>query len=272
MRSSSQTLPIGLGQTRGMNPRNAFLVLSLAATLASCAPHAGATPLEPTLLVAGGVVQGRWVRLGNQQFALPAAPALAAADGDLVYLAYPFQLLVYQNGSLRDSLPLPGTPTFMQVRPRVVVGGEFGLFTPEGGRFAFQASDAVNTGRALYWVDGKALYVGSRKITDGSFYKVVGDEGYLVALTKREAYRWPEGVWFPLPAEPKAVALAEDLYLLAPEGIYQLSRSGLVVHFLAGAFGDLAADAQGVYALQGGRLVRLSFNLQFVSLISKGAR
>ncbi|HEU4741304.1 MAG TPA: hypothetical protein VFS50_06885 [Meiothermus sp.] len=271
MRSSSQTFQIGLGQTRDMNPRKAFLILGLAATLAACAPQTGANASEPTLLIAGGVIQGRWVRLGSQQFALPAVPTLAAADGGVVYAAYPFQLLVYQNGNL-ENIPLPGTPKFMQVRPRVVLGGDFGLFTPEGGRFAFQASDATNTGRALYWVDGNALYAGSRKITDGSFNKIVGDGDYLVALTKREAYRVPEGVWFPLPAEPKAVALADDLYLLASEGIYQLSRSGLRINFLAGAFSDLAADEQGVYALQGGQAVRLSFNLQSVSLSSGGVQ
>ncbi|MER3479400.1 MAG: hypothetical protein C4327_02675 [Meiothermus sp.] len=256
MRNSPPGGPIGLVQ---------LLTLGLAATLTACAPQTSGSAAGPTLLIAGGVVQGRWVRLEGQPFALPAAPTLAAADGGVVYAAYPFQLLVYQGGNLINDLPLPGTPRFMQVRPRVVLGGDFGLFTPEGGRYPFQATDAVNTGRALYWVDGKALYAGSRKIADGSFNKVVGDEDYLLALTRREAYRVPEGAWFALPAEARAVALAQDLYLLAPEGIYQLSRSGLRINFLAGAFTDLAADAQGVYALQGGQLIRLSFNLQFVS-------
>lgn len=272
MPNSSQSFQIGLGQTRGMNPSRVFLTLGLAVTLAACAPQTGENASQPSLLIAGGVVEGRWVRLGSQQFALPAVPTLAAADGNLVYAAYPFQLLVYRNGNLEDNIPLPGTPKFMQVRPRVVLGGDFGVFTPEGGRFAFPATDAINTGRTLYWVDGKALYAGNRKITDGSFSKIVGDDAYLLALTKREVYRVPEGVWFPLPAEPKAVALADDLYLLAPEGIYQLSRSGLRVNFLAGAFSDLAADEQGVYALQGGQLIRLSFNLQFVSLSSGGVQ
>ncbi|PZA07797.1 MULTISPECIES: hypothetical protein [unclassified Meiothermus] len=255
-----------------MHPRKAFLAMGVAATLAACAPHSGAASKEPTLLIAGGVVEGRWVRLGSQQFALPAAPVLAAADGETVYAAYPFQLLVYQSGLLKESLPLPGVPKFMQVRPKVVLGGDFGLFTPEGGRFALTASDAIHTSRGLYWVDGKALYAGYRKIADGSFDKIVGDEDYVVALTKREAYRWPEGVWFPLPAEPSAVALADDLYLLTPEGIYQLSRSGLILRFLAGAFTDLAADAQGVYALRDGQLLRLSFDLQLASSNSKGVR
>ncbi len=239
--------------------------------LSACAPAPASGEKTNVLLVAGGVVEGSWARLGSLQFALPGAPVVAAAKGDALFAAYPYQLLIYRGGVPEDSIPLSGVPRFIKVWPQLVVGlettspyglSEASLFLPGKGTFPYAALDAVANHQGTYWLDGKALRFEDRVLEAGAFKWVVGDEDFVFAVSAKEMFSYPGSHRVSLPAEPQAVALAQDIYLLTKDGVYQLSRNGLMINFLKGSFTALAVDEKNVYLLENGRLVKATLSLE----------
>jgi len=228
--------------------------------LAACAPQ----PLAPLdaapSLIEGGVVEGRLVRAAGLQLALPSPTPWVARNGPTLLAAYPFQLLVYQNGFIQDSLPLPGIPTFVRAKPLPLVGLEDRLFVPGLGTLAYKAKDALRTKQGVYWLDDKGLYFERRLLAEGRFGFLAASERYVYAFN-REALRLPDKLRVPLPAGVQAAAVLDDLYLLTAEGIYRLSLEGLRLGFRAGTFRGLETDSSYLYTLEAGRLVTLRLNL-----------
>ncbi len=236
------------------------LLAGLGLALGACAPRA-TQPSAPSLLVPGGRIEGGWVILEHLTFPLAGPPLAADRAQDTLYAAYPFQLLTYQGDQLTEALPLPGVPRFVRARPALVVGLEQGLFVPGRGLIELQAQDAVRREDGVFWVGAGGFWRERTQITQGAFRAVVGNDRFVFALGKA-AYRFPDGLTFPLPARWRAAGLAEDLYLLTPEGVVRLSPEGLEVGRFAGAFDALAVDSSGVWLLTGDRVVRLSLSLE----------
>lgn len=194
--------------------------------LAACAPQAQSPVNADPILIEGGVVEGRVVRAAGLQLALPSPTRWVARNGSTLLAAYPFQLLVYHNGFIQDSLPLPGVPTFVRAKPRPLVGLEDRLFLPGLGTLAYKAKDALSTSEGVYWLNNEGLYLERRLLAEGRFDFLAASERYVYAFA-HEALRLPDYLRVPLPASVRAAVVLDDLFVLTPEGIYRLSLEGL---------------------------------------------
>lgn len=235
--------------------------------LAACAPQPQTppTPAAPEpILIEGGVVEGRLVRAIGLQLALPSPTPLVARSGEALLAAYPFQLLIYQNGFIRESLPLPGVPTFVRARPLPLVGLADRLYVPGLGTLLYKAKDALNTKEGVYWLDDEGISLERRRLAEGRFNFLAAGERHVYAFG-REALRLPDRTWVPLPGSVRAAVVLEDLYVLTPEGLFRLSPEGLRLGFRAGAFSGLQTDGVYLYTLEAGRLVTLRLNLDIAS-------
>lgn len=229
----------------------------------ACAPKTqiapAPAPLAP-ILIEGGVVEGRIVRAIGLQMALPNPPLVAARAGDKLFAAYPFQLLIYRDGFIHQSLPLPGVPSFVRARPLPLVGFEDRLFVPGLGTLLFRARDALHTPEGVFWLDDHGFNLDRRRLAEGRFTLLSASQRYVYAFG-REAFRHPDNLRIPLPGEVRAAVVLEDLYVLTAEGIHRLSLEGLRLGFRAGAFEGLKSDGVYLYTLQAGRLVTLQLDL-----------
>lgn len=237
-------------------------LLTCSLWLAACAPQPQlpASPATEPILIEGGLVEGRLVRAVGLQLALPNPTPLVARSGETLLAAYPFQLLVYRNGFIQDSLPLPGVPTFVRAKPLPLVGLADRLFVPGLGTLLYKANDALRTKEGVYWLDDEGLNLERRRLAEGRFNFLAAGERYLYAFG-REALRLPDNNRIPLPAGVRAAVVLDDLYVLAAEGIFRLSLEGLRLGFRAGAFSGLETDGTYLYTLESGRLLTLRLNL-----------
>lgn len=229
--------------------------------LAACAPQTQTSANTAPILIEGGVVEGRMVRALGLQLTLPSPTPWVARNGPTLLAAYPFQLLIYQNGFIRDTLPLPGIPTFIRAKPRPLVGLEDRLFVPGLGSLGYKAKDALSTPDGVYWLDEEGLHQGRRLLAEGRFAFLAAGEHYLYAFA-REALRLPDRLRVPLPAGVRAAVVLDELYVLTPEGLHRLSLEGLRLGFRAGDYTGLETDGTYLYTLESGRLVTLGLNLE----------
>jgi len=229
--------------------------------LAACAPQSQTPATSGPILIEGGVVEGRVVQGVGLQLALPSPTPWVSRYGPTLLAAYPFQLLVYQNGFIQDSLPLPGVPTFVRAKPLPLVGLEDRLFVPERGTLAYRAKDALNTKAGVYWLAEEGLYLERRLLAEGRFGFLAANERYVYAFA-REALRLPDNLRVPLPAGVRAAVVLDELYVLTPEGLYRLSLEGLRLGFKAGSYSGLETDGAYLYTLEGSRLLTLRLNLE----------
>lgn len=235
-------------------------LLACSLWLAACAPQTQ-TPASPApILIEGGVVEGRMVRAGGLQLALPSPTPWVARNGPILLAAYPFQLLIYQNGFIQDALPLPGVPTFIRAKPRPLVGLEDRLFVPGLGSLAYKAKDALSTPEGVYWLDEEGLYLERRRLAEGRFAFLAANKDYVYAFA-REALRLPDRLRVPLPAGVRAAVVLDELYVLTPEGLHRLSLEGLRLGFRAGNYSGLETDGTYLYTLESGRLLILELDL-----------
>lgn len=213
--------------------------------LSACAPLQA---LSPTLPYPGGFAQGGLVA-GRFQVALPGTPLFLDADGETLYAAYPYQLLLFRGGRL-ESLPLPGIPRFLRANPKLAVGLGEAVFT-EAGLLPYPAQDAALTEQGLYWVGREGLYLESTLLRRGRFAQVVAWEGRVVALGE-EAYIFPEGQSLPLPRPVRkaqagacgVVALLDRVYLVRPDGLKPVAEAQ-----------DFAAWGESLYLVPGNRIL-----------------
>jgi hypothetical protein len=244
-----------------------FLALGLLLVLAiaACAPQAQpapapVTPAPAPILIEGGVVEGRFVRAIGLQLALPNPPLAAARAGDKLFAAYPFMLLIYRDGFIHQSLPLPGVPSFVRARPLPLIGFEDRLFVPGLGTLLFRARDALHTPEGVFWLDEHGFNLDRRRLAEGRFTLLAASQRYVYAFG-REAFRHPDNLRIPLPGTVRAAVVLDDLYVLTADGIHRLSLEGLRLGFRAGAFEGLKSDDHYLYTLQAGRLLTLRLNL-----------
>ncbi|RDI96544.1 hypothetical protein DV704_01630 [Meiothermus sp. QL-1] len=228
--------------------------------LAACAPQPQAPAPGPPLLIEGGVVVGRTVRAAGLTLALPGPPQAVARNGPTLLVAYPFQLLIYQDGFLRESLPLPGVPSFVRARPLPLVGLPDRLFAPGLGTLPYRAKDALRTTLGVYWLGEEGVYLERRLLRQGRFSFLAASESYVYAFGA-EGWRLPDGLRIPLPGPVRAAVVLDELYVLGPEGLYRLSLEGLRLGFLPGGFEGLESDGDYLYTLQEGRLLVLRRDL-----------
>ena len=235
----------------------------LVLALASCAPvlQSQSRPSPAPLLVAGGLVQGGWANVDNEQFPLSGQPLAAAYASGRLYAAYPYQLQVYKNGTLEQSFSMTGTPTAIHTLPKPVVVMRQGLFLPGAGVFSYPAKDALSNSQGLWWVGRGGLWLGEKRIVQGEFQKVVGSDNIVIALGRNQAAAYPSGERFPLPQGWLGVAFLKYLYVLTPTGVREFSKSGLELARTSGQFEAIRADGNGVWLLQGDRLLHLSLSL-----------
>jgi hypothetical protein len=210
------------------------------------------------------VVEGRFVRAVGLQLALPGPTPLVARNGETLLAAYPFQLLIYQNGFIRDSLPLPGVPTFVRAKPLPLVGFADRLFVPGRGTLLYKAKDALHTKEGVYWLDDEGVSLERQRLAEGRFNFLAAGERYVYAFG-REALRLPDRTRVPLPGSVQAAVVLEDLYVLTSEGLFRLSPEGLRLSFRAGTFSGLQTDGVYLYTLEAGRLLTLRLNLDVAS-------
>lgn len=206
-------------------------------------------------------MEGRFVRAVGLELALPAPPLAVARSGETLLAAYPFQLLVYQGGFIRENFPLPGVPTFVRAKPSPLVGLEDRLFAPGLGTLPYRAKDALRTSDGVYWLDERGVYLERRLLREGRYTFLAASERHIFAFGQ-EALRLPDGLRVPLPAGVRAAVVLDELYVLNPEGLYRLSLEGLRLGFRPGAFEGLESDGNFLYTLQAGRLVALQRNLE----------
>jgi hypothetical protein len=244
----------------------------LALLLTACPPPVQALPdpaITAPILIEGGLVEGRLVRATGLHLALPNPPLAAARDGEIFLAAYPFLLLIYQHGFIRDSLPLPGVPTFVRAKPQPLVGFEDRLFVPELGTLMYRANDALRTREGVFWLDADGLNLDRRRIREGQFGLLAASQRYVYAFG-REGWRLPDNLRIPLPGAVQAAVVLDDLYVLTAEGIHRLSLEGLRLGFRAGKFSGLETDGTYLYTLEAGRLVTLRLNLDVASSLRRG--
>lgn len=231
------------------------LALALVLALAACAPRLAEGRV---LLVPGGVVQGAWVEPWG--IPLPGPPLLADGRKDLLYFAYPFELLVYEDAMPKASIPLPGTPRFLHARPLAAAGGPFGLWS-ERGTLDHPARDARATPKGLFWLDEQGRPYHDRRPLGEERYQAVVAHGERVAFLGREAWFLDLGRFAIVPF--KKAELFTYLYLLTPRGVAAYTPSGLELAFLPGSFQDLKVDEAGVWLLgEGGELVATDHELE----------
>ncbi len=226
--------------------------------LVACAPRPAAS--GPVLLVPGGRIVGAWAELDGG-FPLPAPPLLADRRENRLYLAYPYELNVYEDGEPVASVDLPGIPRFLHARPAATAGGEEGLYAEGLGSFPYPAKDARVFEGAVYWLDAAGRpHRDQTSLEDAAFHAVVADQKRLAFLGE-EAWVLG-GERFPLPAFLKA-ELFGALYLLQENGVLAYSLGGLLLAERRGRFSDLAVDEHGVWLLaEDGRLVHLDHDLE----------
>ena len=232
-----------------------FLLLLL---LAGCAPRAAET--GAVLLVPGGRIVGAWAELDGG-FPLPAPPLFADYKDHRLYVAYPYELDVFEEGELSGIYDLPGLPRFLHARPGLVLGTDQGLFTEDAGILPYAAKDARRAQGQTYWLDlhGRP-YRNETRLSEESFRSVVAD-GTQVAFLGQEAWVL-EGERFSLPDYQKA-ALLEDLYLLTDDAVLRYDLHGFMLKSRRGRYRDLAVDQSGVWLLDAeNRLVHLDFDLE----------
>lgn len=231
----------------------------------ACAPQtiASTQPSTP-ILIEGGIVEGRVARMNGSLLALPSRPLAIARSSELIYAAYPYQLLTYQNGLLQDTAPLPGVPTYIKAKPQLLIGFADKLFIPGRGTVEYKALDAINTKLGVFWLNDKGVHLERSRIAEGNFSFLAGNERYVYAMG-REALRLQDSRRIALPNTPKAAMVLDDLYVLTQEGIYHLTLEGLRLGFTAGSFTGLESDGQRLYTLQDGKLVTLSLDLRVLS-------
>ncbi|MCL6527199.1 MAG: hypothetical protein K6T57_09995 [Thermaceae bacterium] len=238
--------------------------LLLLGLLGACMPQNQAslgTRDEKPILIEGGVAEGRIVRAAGMDLALPSTPLALSRNGDTLYAAYPFQLLIYQNGFLRDSQPLPGVPRFMHSKPLPVVATEDRLYLPGQGSYPYKAKDAVATRYGLFWINAQGLYLDRNLVAEGNFEFLAAGEQWVYAFGQ-DALRLPDQTRIPLPGPVKAAVVLDNLYVLTPDAIYKLSPEGLQLGRIQGRFEGLKGDSNALYTLQNGALVKLSLNLE----------
>ncbi len=241
-------------------------LLALGLGLSACVPQTQSTPASSTapILIEAGVVEGRMVRALGLQLALPNPTQSVARNGETLLAAYPFQLLIYQSGFLRDSLPLPGVPTFVRAKPLPLVGLEDRLFVPGLGTLLYKAKDALHTREGVFWLDDDGLNLDRRRLSEGRYSFLSASQRYVYAFG-REALRIPDNLRIPLPGIARAAVVLDDLYVLTAEGLHRLSLEGLRLGFRAGNFSGLETDGTYLYTLESGRLVTLRLNLDAAS-------
>lgn len=237
-------------------------LLALGLGLSACVPQTQSTPASSgaPVLIEGGVVEGRLVQAAGLQLALPSPTPWVARNGPILLAAYPFQLLIYQNGFIQDSLPLPGVPTFVRAKPLPLVGLEDRLFVPGLGTLSYKAKDALYTREGVFWLDDDGLNLDRRRLSEGRYSFLSSSQRYVYAFG-REALRLPDNLRVPLPGVARAAVVLEDLYLLTDEGLHRLSLEGLRLGFRAGKFTGLETDGTFLYTLESGRLLTLRLNL-----------
>jgi hypothetical protein len=230
---------------------------------AACAPRTAPTEAEPAKPIAlpGGVVEGRVARLPGSNVVLPETPKVASHKSGTLYVGYPFLLLVYEKGLVKNNVPLPGTPKFIRVNPSLVVGLDNAVVV-DSQSLNLKASDALLNREGLYWVDGKALYLNRAKIADGAYTALAGNDQFLYAFARNTALRLPDNAQLALPATAKRAVLMDNLYVLSESGIYRLSPDGLQLGFRAGKFEGLEAEEGRLYTLEDGKLRVLDANLE----------
>ncbi len=248
-----------------------FLLLmahcSLLIALSACAPQTTTPQSQSTslTLIEGGTVEGRIVRASGLQLALPSAPVAIARNADLIYAAYPFQLLIYQNGFVQNTLPLPGTPTFIRAKPQVLVGFADRVFVPGRGSVGYAVRDAVNTKNGIFWLDEKGVKFENQQLAEGSYSFLAASDRFVYAMG-REALRLQDSLRIALPDTPLAAVVLTDLYVLVKDGIHHLTLEGLRLGFVAGNFSGLESDGERLYTLQDGRLVTLTLDLRILAI------
>jgi hypothetical protein len=238
-------------------------LLALGLGLSACVPQSQSTPAfgSAPVLIEGGVVEGRLVQAIGLQLALPSPTPWIARSGPTLLAAYPFQLLVYQNGFIQDSLPLPGVPTFVRAKPLPLVGLEDRLFVPGLGTLLYKARDALHTREGIFWLDDDGLNLDRRRLSEGRYSFLSAGQRYVYAFA-REALRLPDNLRVPLPGVARAAVVLEDLYVLTDEGLHRLSLEGLRLGFRAGKFTGLETDGTYLYTLESGRLLTLRLSLE----------
>lgn len=243
----------------------------LVALCMACAPRTAPTTVEDEapkpIALPGGVVEGRVAKLGNSDVVLPEAPRVASHSSGTLYVGYPFLLLIYEKGLVKNNLPLPGTPKFIRVSPSLVVGLDNALMVGNQS-LNLKASDALVNREGLYWVDGKALYLGRNKIADGVYTSLTGNDQLIYAFAKNTALRLPDNTQLAMPIAVKRAVLMDDLYILGETGIYHLSLDGLQIGFKAGKFEGLEAENGRLYTLENGKLRVLNASLEVVNPLS----
>jgi hypothetical protein len=229
----------------------------------ACAPRtAPAAETEPTsIAVVGGVIKGRVARLGSSDLVLPEAPRVAGHKSGTLYVGYPFLLLTYEKGLVKNNLPLPGTPKFIRTSPSLVVGLDNGLMVGNQS-LNLKATDALLGPDGLYWVDGSALYRGRSKVAEGNYTALAGNEQVVFAFAKNTALRLPDNTPINLPTAVQRAVLLNDLYVLGSTGLYRLTLDGLQLGFLAGKFEGLEAEDGLLYTLEDGVLRKLNERLE----------
>jgi len=242
-----------------MNSRTALWLLPLAIALSACVPRQGAG-VQKVLLVPGGRIVGNWAELPEGAFPLPGPPLFADRAEGVLYLAYPYELLTYQNGELVASETLPGVPTFLHALPRPVVGTTAGVYAPGRDLPPYPARDA-RLNQKLWWTDGAAHQDG-RFLDPGPFRRVVADRER-VAFLGEEAY-FPEGTRFKIPPF-RGAGLMENLYLLTDRGVLRYAPNGLLIDQRTGRYRELAVGDGKVWLLDlENRVIQLDADLKEV--------
>ncbi len=237
--------------------RAAFWLLPLTLVLAACAPRQQAGSPR-VLLVPGGRIVGSWAELPEGTFPLPGPPLFADRAGGALYLAYPYELQIYQHGELTASEALPGVPTFLHAFPEPVVGTTAGVYAPGRDLPPYPAQDA-RLNRSLWWTDG-AAHRNDRNLDPGPFRRVVADRDR-VAFLGEEAY-FPEEGRFAIPAFQDA-ELMGSLYLLTEGGVLRYAPSGLLLDQRPGRYRELAVGDGKVWLLDfENRVIRLDADLK----------
>jgi hypothetical protein len=244
------------------NLHKALLLLGLVACAPQLSPQVSPTdlPTEPKLLESG-TWSGRSVKTGGLEISLPSAALAVAGNKETLWVAYPFQLLVYRNGFLQETLPLPGVPTFIKSAPLPVVGFADRLYVPGLGTLGFKAKDALHTRLGVFWLDEKGVSLERRRLVEGSFSVLAANQRYVYAFG-REGVRLPDQARIPLPAPARAALVLDDLYILSETGIHRLTPEGLQLGFRPGLFSGLQSDGSRIYTLESGNLVGFSLDLR----------
>ena len=240
-------------------------LIVLLAALGACAPATVEEASAPVRVFPGGWIEGRWVHLGEEVFALPAPPLDADASTNGLDVLYPYVWQRYGAGGeplLRLDLPARGR--WIHARPLPVVGVEGGLYTEAGGLRGYPATDAALTEDGLYWTDGEALWRERERLLDGAFERVLVVSDRVLALERDRGVYWPDEHAIELPANWFAADAATDLYLLTPAGVVWLDAEGYELGTYPGRFAQLAVGASaGVWLLdEDGNVRHLTLQLE----------